>query len=75
VKPIQINAHADGYTVTARGLGTLTRLPNGKLGFSNGAPAVLSKDDAVSMAHQIGRYKLNLGDFVFAYTSAPFDFE
>ena len=29
---------------------------------------VKTKTDAKSAAHTIGRYKLNLGDFVFAYT-------
>ena len=29
---------------------------------------VKTKSDAKSAAHTIGRYKLDLGDFVFAYT-------
>ncbi len=29
---------------------------------------VRTKDDAKSAAHTIGRYKLDLGDFVYAYT-------
>ena len=29
---------------------------------------VKTKSDAQSAAHTIGRYKLDLGDFVFAYT-------
>jgi hypothetical protein len=45
-------------------------------GFKNGwkppvstEPLLIKKaSDAASLAHQIGRYMLNMGDFVFSYT-------
>lgn len=32
-------------------------------------PGIFNKDEAIHIAHSIGHYCLNHGDFVFAYTS------
>ena len=52
-KPIKIEKSGSKWAVWALGV---------PLGF------VKTKTDAKSAAHFIGRYKLDLGDFVFAYT-------
>lgn len=50
----------------------LVKTPDGKLDFvrsgEGGKAAKFSKEDAKHLAHKIGRYKLDLGDMVFAYT-------
>lgn len=49
------------------GLVAVSRSPTGGLDFG-GAPASFSKGDAEHVAHRIGRYMLELGDFVDTYT-------
>ena len=52
-KPIKIEKSGSKWLVTVLGV---------PIGFVN------TKADAKSAAHTIGRYKLDLGDFVYAYT-------
>jgi hypothetical protein len=52
-KPIKIEKSGNKWVVWALGV---------PLGFVN------TKSQAQSAAHTIGRYKLDLGDFVYAYT-------
>ena len=52
-RPIKIEKSGSKWAVIALGV---------TIGF------VKTKSDAQSAAHTIGRYKLDLGDFVFAYT-------
>jgi hypothetical protein len=52
-KPIKIQKSGSKWAVIVLGV---------TIGF------VKTKTDAKSVAHTIGRYKLDLGDFVFAYT-------
>jgi hypothetical protein len=54
----------------------VTRLPTGGLTFRGRADfvdglgaALFSKADAKHLAHKIGRYMLDLGDFVDTYTA------
>lgn len=84
-KPITIAPVSGGYTVEVDGefvgrkrkkmpSGRVVRMKNGKLGFSDqddGEVVIFSKEDAKSIAHTIGHYKLNLGDFTYSYTNAP----
>lgn len=51
--------------------GNVFRGSDGKLDIGGKAPEGFSLEDAKSVAHRIGRYKLGFGDLVFAYTSAP----
>jgi hypothetical protein len=51
--PIKIKKDGSKWSVTVLGI---------PIGFVN------TKEEARSAAHTIGRYKLELGDFVFAYT-------
>jgi hypothetical protein len=52
-KPIKIEKSGSKWLITVLGM---------PIGF------VSTKESAKSAAHTIGRYKLDLGDFVFAYT-------
>jgi hypothetical protein len=52
-KPIKIEKSGSKWAVIALGI---------PIGFVN------TKEDAKDAAHLIGRYKLDLGDFVYAYT-------
>lgn len=55
--------------------GAVTRLASGGLDIvADATPAIVSADEAKSLAHLIGRYKLGFGDMVFAYTAAPHGF-
>ncbi len=47
----------------------LTELANGKVDFAvDSIPLrLLTKTEAIGLAHSFGRYKLDLGDFVFSY--------
>ena len=51
--PVKIEKSGSKWAVSALGV---------PIGFVN------TKDDAKHAAHLIGRYKLDLGDFVYAYT-------
>jgi hypothetical protein len=35
----------------------------------SGEPALFTREEAVHVAHQVGRYYLGLGDIVFSYTT------
>lgn len=54
------------------GLVAVSRSPAGGLDFG-GAPATFSKGDADHVAHRIGRYMLELGDFVDTYVEVERD--
>src|SRR5271170_3440875 len=72
-KPIVVAKEGSGWTVSVMGRPVVRH--NGKLTFAGrtGAPAggtpekFETRDEAAGIAHQIGRYMLNLGDLVFEY--------
>jgi hypothetical protein len=86
-KPITIHAVTGGFTVEVsdtrskaygaksrkvRPDGFLCREASGQLSIGRlRAPTVFDREQAVSLAHQVGRYTLGFGDFVAAYTDAP----
>ena len=74
-KPIVISRAGSQWSLSVMGA-PVVRLSDGALsfrgrsGFEEDAPlAKFKKDDAKFLAHKIGHYMLNLGDFVTTYTA------
>lgn len=72
-KPIVVSKVSGGWTVSVMG-SPIVRGPNGlsfqgRAGWSEGLPVekFKTKDTADGVAHQVGRYMLDLGDMVFTY--------
>lgn len=72
-KPISIEKYGSGWKVEVLGAPVVTGPKGltfrGRVGFEEGMPTkrIDTKADAKIVAHQVGRYLLDLGDFAHTY--------